>query len=154
MQLPPDHATRDVPPLDESQRGPDGYKWDPNFPGTLRPGLSMDDCFPLESVMNNGVYERMEYEELDMYAICDEIHKPDNDLLEWLAKEGRLLGDDGEVEGEAESQVAGVTEEDLDFSDEDDKMLAYYSKQGEGSSVGASSDFGGIAESSTDVGGM
>lgn len=154
MQLPPDHETREVPPLDEDQRGPEDYDWDPNFPGTLRPGRALDDCFPLEEVMNSGVYERMVYQELDMYAICDEIHKPDEDMLEFLAKEGRLLGDDGDLEMEAERQVVGVTEEDLDFSDEDDKMLAYYSKQGEGSSVGASSDFGGIAESSIDVGGI
>jgi hypothetical protein len=153
-QVPPDWATRPEPPLDEDQRGPVGYVWDPNFPGTLKPGLKLDDCFPLEVVLDSEVYERMVYQELDKYAICPEIHSPDEDLLEWLAKEGKLLVEDEELEDEAQRQVMGVTEEDLDFSEEDDKMLAYYSKQGEGSSLGASSDFGGIAESGLEGGGL
>lgn len=154
MQLPPDAATRGEPPLSDEQRGPENYVWDPTFPGTVKPGLALDDCFPLSEVLDSEVYERMVYQELDMYEICPEIHTPDKDLLEWLAAEGRLLAEDGEADEDGNARMTGVTEEDLDFGDEDDKMLAYYSKQGEGSALGAGSDFGGIAESGFESGGL
>lgn len=151
MQIPPDWKTRPEPPLDELQVGPPDYTWDPTFPGTLKPGNKLDDCFPLQTVLDSKVYERMVYQELDMYDICEDIHTPDDDLLAWLSREGRLLG--GEEDEDEEGTKTGVAEEELDFSEEDDKMLAYYSKQGEGSSVGASSDFGGMAESGFEAGG-
>lgn len=152
MQIPPDWKTRPEPPLDDLQKGPADYEWDPTFPGTLKPGRKLEDCFPLETVLESKVYERMVYEELDMYAINEDVHIPDDDLLAWLSREGRLLGGEEDDDEEGGKQ-AGVTEEELDFSEEDDKMLAYYSKQGEGSSVGASSDFGGMAESGFEAGG-
>lgn len=150
MQIPPDVETRFEPPLTEDHLGPPEYKWNPDFPGTIAPGIGQDDCFPLEQVLNSGVYENMVFEELDMYERTPEIFTPDEDLLEWLDKQGRLLNEDSEdwkLDSDVEKQIAGVTEDDLDFSDDDDKMLAYYSRQGEGSSIGSGQDFGGIAES-------
>jgi hypothetical protein len=150
MQLPPHPAAWTEPPLTEEQRGPDTYIWDPNYVGTMHPGLGEPDCFPLDEVMTSGVYERMVYQELDRYERSPEIFQPDEDLLEWLVTVDRLLPrgmDDAELEMEAEKQVAGITEEDLEFGEEDSRTLAYYSRQGEGSSLGASPDFGGLAES-------
>jgi hypothetical protein len=152
MQIPPlvNGKPRPEPPLNPVQRGPEGYTWDPSYPGTMHPGIAQDDCFPLASVLESGVYERMEYQELDMYERSPEIFTVDDDLLDWLAREGRFLergAEDGDLDADSDKMVAGVTEEDLDFADDDDKMLAYYSKQGEGSAVGAGSDFGGVADS-------
>jgi hypothetical protein len=150
MQLPPNPAAWPEPPLTEEQLGPDTYKWDPAFLGTLHPGIGEPDCFPLDEVMSSGVYERMKYQELDRYERSPELFDPDEDLLEWLVGVDRLLPrdiDDAELEMEVEKQIAGITEEDLEFGEEDSRTLAYYSKQGEGSSLGSSSDFGGLAES-------
>lgn len=132
--------------------GPPAYKWDPNFPGTLKPG-SVDENYPLRAVLESDVYDNMVYEELDMDDRTPFVFPPEEDLLEWLAKEGRLLPRDvpeDEFDSEAEKQISGITEEDLEFADDDSKMIAYYSRQGEGSAAGASSDFGGFAESSVD----
>jgi hypothetical protein len=150
MQLPPNPAAWPEPPLTPEQIGSELYKWDPTYPGTMSPGIGEPDCFPLDEVMNSGVYERMVYQELDMYDRSPEIYQPDADLLEWLVKTDRILPrdmDDAELEMEAEKQIVGITEEDLDFGDEDARTLAYYSRQGEGASYGASPDFGGLAES-------
>lgn len=152
MQIPPPGHVE--PPLTPEEKGPPGYKWNPDYPGTLKPGLAPDN-FPLEEVLSSGVYERMEYQELEMDEKDMTIFAPDEDLLEWLAKEGRLIprgASDDEFETEAERQISGITEEDLDFADDDSKMIAYYSRQGEGSSAGASPDFGGFSESSGDTG--
>lgn len=148
MQLPP--ATNYwEPPLTEAQKGPAEYKWDPNYPGTLKPGLS-EDNYPLEDVLNSGVYENMVFEETDMDDRTPLVFPLQEDLLEWLAKEGRLIPKDAadeDLDVEAEKQIKGITEEDLEYNDDDDKMIAYYSKQGEGSALGASNDFGGFSES-------
>lgn len=152
MQLPP--ATQPEPPLSPEQVGPPDYKWDPAFPGTLKPG-SVEDNYPLHKVLESDVYENMVYEELDMDDLSPVVFQPEEDLLEWLAKEGRLLPrgmTDDEFESEAEMQISGMSEEDLEFADDDSKMIAYYSRQGEGSAAGASADFGGFAESSSDIG--
>jgi hypothetical protein len=118
----------------------------------MHPGIQQDDCFPLAEALASGVYDRIQFQELDLYERSSELFKIDEDLLEWLARENRFLSSDGDsddLEADADKQLAGVTEEDLDFADDDDKMLAYYSKQGEGSAVGAGSDFGGLADSSS-----
>lgn len=148
-QIPPPNGYWE-PPLSEEQRGPPRYAWDPTFPGTLKPG-SVDDNFPLEKVLASDVYRRMEYVEMDIDERTPQVFPPDEDFLEWLAREGKLLPrglSDDEFDTEAEKQMTGITEEDLEFADDDSKMLAYYSRQGEGSAAGASSDFGGFSESS------
>lgn len=150
MQIPPDYETRFEPPLTEEHLGPPGYKWDPDYPGTMAPGIGQEDRFPLQEMLDSGVYENMVYEELDMYERTSEIFKPDEDLLEWLGHQGRLITEDSDdwvFDTDTEKQTAGVTEEDLDYADDDEKMLAYYSRQGEGSAIGSGQDFGGIAES-------
>lgn len=154
MQLPP--GSHEEPPLTDLEKGPPGYKWDPSFPGTLKPG-SEEDNYPLDIVLASGVYERMQFQELDMDELDKQIFTPDEDFLQWLAVHGRLLPRDlteEELESEAEKQISGITEEDLDFADEDSKMIAYYSRQGEGSSAGASADFGGFSESFVDRPGL
>lgn len=153
MQLPPPGAIPS-PPLTEEQVGPPDYKWDPAYPGTLKPG-SKEDNFPLDEVLASGVYERMQYQEYDTDACDPVIVEPDEDLLEWLAREGKLIprnATEDEFDLEADRQATGITEEDLEYGEDDDKMLAYYSRQGEGSAAGASADFGGFAESYTDAG--
>lgn len=151
MQLPP--AAHEEPPLTDEEKGPPGYVWNPDFPGTLKPG-TVNDNFPLEKVLASDVYERMQYEELEMDEIQTHIFQPDQDILQWLAENKRLLPrgvSDEEFETEAERQISGITEEDLDYGEEDEKMIQYYYKQGEGNSAGAGTDFGGFAESSTDA---
>lgn len=149
MQLPPPAQRELEPGLTEEQRGPEGYKWNPDFPGTLKPGTCADN-FPLEDVLASGVYERMKYEEVDTDECRPVVHKPDVDLLEWLSREGRLIARDADEE-DLEQTTTEVVDEDLEFADDDDKMLAYYSRQREGSAAGASADFGGFSESSTDT---
>ncbi|KAI0558433.1 hypothetical protein FGB62_211g016 [Gracilaria domingensis] len=152
MQIPP--PGHEQPPLSELEKGPPGYKWNPDYPGTMKPGLEPDN-YPLEDVMTSGVYERMEYTEMDIDERDPRVFEPDEDLLEWLAKHGRLIprgASDDEIETEAERQISGITEEDLDFGDDDSRMIAYYSRQGEGSASGAGQDFGGFSESSGDAG--
>ncbi|CAN8073549.1 unnamed protein product [Agarophyton chilense] len=152
MQIPPPDF--EEPPLTALQKGPPGYRWNPDFPGTLKPGLEPDN-YPLEEVMNSGVYERMEYTELDIDERDTRIFEPDEDFLEWLAKKGRLIprgASDEEFETEAQRQISGITEEDLDFGDDDNRMIAYYSRQGEGTAQGAGQDFGGFSEPAVDAG--
>lgn len=151
MQLPP--PGQEGPPLAEADRGPPEYKWDPDFPGTLKPG-TVEDNFPLHRVLSSDVYENMVYQELDMDERCQEIFEPDDDLLEWLAKEGRLIPRDAnndDLDLDVDTHISSMSDDDLDFADDDSKMIAYYSRQGEGSTTGASSDFGGFSESSVDV---
>lgn len=139
MQLPPPDILALEPLLPKEMAGPPDYKWDPDFPGTIKPG-QCEDNFPLEDVLNSGVYERMKYDERDIDECAPVIHEPDEDLLQWLAKEGRLLPRDVDIANNDEvlamkGGVATVAEEDLaDFNnntgEEDDKsMLAYYSRQ-------------------------
>lgn len=152
MQIPP--FGQEEPPLTKEERGPPDYKWDPNFPGTMKPG-QVEDNFPLRKVLESDVYERMEYQELDADERDPHIFEPDEDLLEWLARHGRLIprgASDDEFEMEAERQISGITEEDLDFADDDSQMIAYYSRQGEGTATGSSPDFGGFSESYSDGG--
>lgn len=151
MQLPPPDQYE--PPLADSDLPPPDYKWDPDFPGTLKPG-TVEDNFPLHSVLSSDVYENMKYEELDMDERCPDLFEPDEDLLEWLAKEGRLIGCDTEnedMEMESDAQIDGIADDELGYGDDDSKMIAYYTRQGEGSVEGASPDFGGFSESSADV---
>ena len=132
MQLPP--FPQEEPPLTEEEAGPEGYKWNPDFPGTLKPG-SEPDNFPLDKVLASGVYERMEYQEIDMDDCTPEVFPLEEDMLEWLVKQGRMLPrgvSEDEFDTEAERQITGITEEDLEFADDDSKMIAYYSKQGDG----------------------
>ena len=149
-QLPP--ASHEEPPLTDEQKGPPGYKWNPDYPGTLKPG-SVEDNYPLWRVLESDVYEKMQYEERDLDERDPIIFEPDEDLLHWLAEQGRLLPrgmSEEEFEMQAETQISGMTEEELDYADDDSKMIAYYSKQGEGTAAGASSDFGGFADSSAE----
>lgn len=151
MLVPPPYYN---PPLHEDDQPPPNYKWNPNFPGTMKPGLTPDN-FPLEKVLASDVIDRMVYEEIDMDARTRHIFAPDDDLLEWIAKKGRLIPSDvanEDIEMEPDTQLEGITEEDLDYADDDSKMIAYYSKQGEGSATGSSFDFGGFSESSMDNG--
>lgn len=150
MQLPPD--THEEPPLTRDQLGPVNYKWDPDYPGTLKPG-SVDDNYPLRRVLESDVYENMVYEELDIDERSPYVYPPEEDMLQWLAREGRLLPremTDDEFDSEVDKQISGITAEDLEFADDDSKMIAYYSRQGEGSAAGASSDFGGFSEGAGD----
>lgn len=150
MQLPPPAIRKLEPELSPEQKGPPGYKWDPNYPGTMKPGSEKDN-WPLEEVLASGVYERMKYVEVDTDECKPIIHKPDEDLLEWLSKKGRLLppdADEDDIEMEDETKV--IADDELEYAEDDDKMLAYYSKQREGSAAGTSPDFGGFSESSTD----
>lgn len=145
MQLPPkSHVDLYEPPLSDEQKGPPDYKWDPNYPGTLKPG-SVDDNYPLKRVLESDVYENMKYEELDIDERTPIVFEPEEDLLQWLAQQGRLLPrglSDDEFDVEAERQMSGITEEDLEFADEDSKTIAYYSRQqGDGNSTAASGDF-------------
>lgn len=155
MLIPPKPNKDIEPPLSPEQVGPPEYKWDPNFPGTLKPGL-VDDNYPLSEVLESGVYENMKYEELDMDGREPQIFELEEDLLEWLSKQGRLISrdaeDDDEFETDVEKQMNGITEEDLEFRDDDSRMIAYYSKQGEGSAMGTGSDFGGFADIEDDPG--
>lgn len=151
MQLPPPNQYE--PPLPEEERAPPDYKWDPDFPGTLKPG-TVEDNYPLARVLASDVYENMVYEELDMDERCQDLFEPDEDFLEWLMKEGRLIPrntENEDIEMEPDSQMDGITEDELGYGDDDSKMIAYYSRQGEGSVEGSSSDFGGFSESSADV---
>lgn len=122
----------------------------------MKPG-SVDDNFPLHRVLESDVYERMEYEELDIDERTARVFEPGEDMLQWLSKQGRLLPkdiSDQDFEMEAEKQMSGITEEDLEYADDDSKMIAYYSKQGEGSALGSSADFGGFADSTADGPGL
>lgn len=151
MQLPP--LDFEEPPLSPSERAPEGYVWNPDYPGTLKPGSEQDN-FPLEKVLASGVYDRMVYEEIDMDDCTPQVYPLAVDMLHWLAEQGRLLPremTDDEFDTETEKQISGITEEDLEFADDDSKMIAYYSKQGEGTATGAGPDFGGFSESSADV---
>lgn len=150
MQLPPP-GIYDVPLSDEDIETPE-YRWQQEFPGTLKPGL-VDDNFPLQRVLDSGVYKNMVYDEFDMDERYADIFEPDEDLLEWLAKEGRLIARDAgdeEFDTEAETQISSIADDDLDYADDDSKMLAYYSRQSGRSSFGADLDFGGFSESTTD----
>lgn len=151
MQLPP--TSQPNPPISEADQGPAGYEWDEDYPGTLKPGKEPDN-YPLEEVMASEVYELMEYQELDIDERDPHIFPPDDDFLEWLAREGKLLprgASEAEFDTEADKQISGITEDDLDFADDDSKMIAYYSRQGEGSAAGTSNDFGGMADSVADT---
>lgn len=154
MQLPP--ASHFEPPLSEEQRGPPDYKWDPAYPGTMKPG-SVDDNYPLQRVLDSDVYEVMQYEELDIDDRTPRVFIPGEDMLHWLSNQGRLMPkdiSDQDFELEAEKQMSAITEEDLEYGDDDTKMIAYYSKQGQGSAAGSGADFGGFADSSGDGPGM
>lgn len=157
MQLPPaSHVERCEPPYSEDQIGPPDYKWDPAYPGTLKPG-TVDDNFPLKRCLESDVYDNMKYEEYDIDERTPRVFAPEEDLLQWLSQQGRLLPrglSDDEFDTEAEKQMSGITEEDLEFADDDSKMIAYYSKQGEGSAAGASADFGGFAEPAANESGL
>eukprot|EP00171_Calliarthron_tuberculosum_P008001 IDg8001t1 len=50
MQLPPSSQRELEAELTEEQRGPKGYVWDKDFPGTLKPGTCKDN-WPLEDVL-------------------------------------------------------------------------------------------------------
>lgn len=155
MQLPPEAFKKREPELSPEQRGPPDYNWNPDYPGTLKPG-SVPDNFPLEKVLESDVYKNMVYQELDIDERDGEIFPLEEDLLEWMAKEGRLMSrgsDEEDGDGDVDKQITGITEEDLDYGEDDSRMIAYYSKQGEGNTAGASSDFGGFAESTGDLDG-
>ena len=141
-----------IPPLTEEQKPHESYKWNPNYPGSLKPGG--EDCFPLDEVMNSGVLENMIFDERDIDERPSEIFEVEEDLLEWLAKENRLLPSgsvEDEWEMEAEQASSGVTMEDLQFGDQEDRTLAYYLQHGEGTAIGESSDFGGVSDSSSEL---
>lgn len=152
MQIPPNPELFEGVPFPKRDQAPPEYRWDPTFPGTLKPGL-VEDNFPLDKVLESDVYERMVYDEFDMDERVADIIEPEEDLLEWLAKKGRLIpkdAEDNDFELDAETQIAtsGDAEEMDGFADDDSKMIAYYSRQSEGSAEGASLDFGGFSESS------
>lgn len=143
MQRPPASQVELQPELPEGMRAPEGYKWDPDFPGTIKPGLS-DDNYPLDEILQSGVYERMKYEEKDIDACEPIVHKTDEDLLEWLKKLGRLLPRDADVGDDAVAEALAVADDD--DNDEDKAMLAYYSRQRDGAPT--EGDFGGMSDSS------
>lgn len=144
MLIPP--SPMPEPPLTDEQKGPPDYTWDENYPGTLKPG-QVEENTPLDKVLASEVYENMVYEEMDIDERTPHVFTPDEDFLEWLAKEGRLIPRDIDDEDiEVEKQMDGLAEDDLEYGDDDSKTIAYYSRQGSGASAGASSDFGGFAE--------
>lgn len=153
MQIPPNADMLNIP-LSAKDAGPVGYKWNANYPGTLKPGL-VEDNYPLQRVLDSDVYENMVYDEFDWDERVADIFEPDEDLLEWLDKKGRLIprnanNDDFDMEVINGELGTTMTEDDLDgYADDDSKMIAYYSKQSEGSAVGSSPDFGGFSESSS-----
>lgn len=115
----------------------------------------MDDNFPLERVLESDVYKNMVFDEFDMDERVAEIVEPDDDLLEWLDRNNRLIPRDATTDDydldSADAQMAALTEDDLDYADDDSKMIEYYSKQSEGAQSGTSLDFGGFSDSgSTD----
>lgn len=150
MLIPPKHY--DLPLTDDEKISPD-YEWDPAHPGTLKPG-TVPDNYPLEDVLNSDVYEKMVYEELDVDERHPSIYAQEleEDFLEWLEKAGRLIPRDSEdedmFESEADTQVSGISEDDLDYADDDSKMIAYYSRQGDVSS--SDPEFGSFSESTFD----
>lgn len=150
MLIPPAHYQL---PLTDEEKLSDDYKWDPSYPGTLKPG-TVPDNYPLEDVLDSEVYEKMVYEELGMDERHPSIYEQelDEDFLEWLDKEGRLIPRDSEdedmFESETDNQVGGITEDDLDYGDDDSKMIAYYSRQGDVSSPDF--EFGNFSESTFD----
>lgn len=149
MLIPPAHYNV---PLSDEDKGPKGYKWDPNYPGTLKPG-SVPDNYPLEDVLNSDVYENIVYEEWDIDERHPSIYEQqvDEDFLEWLDKQGRLIPRDSEDEDMFEPEAgtqASIPEDDLDYADDDSKMIAYYSRNSNGAS--SDFDFGGFSESTFD----
>lgn len=79
-----------------------------------------------------------------------EIVEPDEDLLEWLDRNNRLIPRDAATDDfdlDSDAQTTALTEDDLDYTDDDSKMIEYYSKQSEGAQTGTSLDFGGFSDS-------
>lgn len=150
MLIPPKHYQL---PLTDEEKLSANYNWDPSYPGTLKPG-TVPDNYPLEDVLNSDVYEKMVYEELDVDERHPSIYEQqlDEDFLDWLEKAGRLIPRDSEdedmFESETDEQVSGITEDDLDYGDDDSKMIAYYSRQGDVSSPDF--EFGSFSESTFD----
>lgn len=126
MQLPPASAFQ--PPLTEEMQPPENYTWDPDFPGTLKPG-KVPDNFPIQAVLDSGVFDNMKFQELDEDERDGDMTPLSDDLLEFLAANGRLLDEATEAEageGPARGRMAG---EELDFGgDEEDKVLQLYSR--------------------------
>lgn len=143
------------PPLTPQELGPKGYTWNDDYPGTMKPG-QVEDNFPLERVLASDVFEKMQYQELDMDERADEIFGPDEDLLDWLSKNNRLITKGASDEDiDMQMNASDSEQENAPFvEDDDDKMIAYYTKQGEGSSTGSSFDFGGFADSTSDFSGF
>ncbi|GAB0495729.1 hypothetical protein MMPV_007034 [Pyropia vietnamensis] len=126
MQLPPASAFQ--PPLAEELQPPKGYTWDPNFPGTLKPGM-VPDNFPIQSVLESGVFENMAFRELDEDERDGDMTPLSDDLLEFLAVNGRLLDEATEAETADGNVVSRLPGEELDFGgDEEDKVLQLYSR--------------------------
>lgn len=91
----------------------------------------------------------MVYDEFDMDERVAEIVEPDDDLLEWLDRNNRLIPRDATTDDfDLESEAAQMTDDDLDYTDDDSKMIEYYLKQSEGADTGTSLDFGGFSDSS------
>lgn len=126
MQLPPASAFQ--PPLTEDMKPPENYTWDSDFPGTLKPG-KVPDNFPIQAVLDSGVFDKMMFQELDEDERDGDMTPLSDDLLEFMAVNGRLLDEEAEAEtGEsgARGRMAG---EELDFGgDEEDKVLQLYSR--------------------------
>lgn len=92
----------------------------------------------------------MVYDEFDMDERVAEIVEPDEDLLEWLDRNNRLIPHDAPTDDfdlDSDPQMTVLTEDDLNYADDDSKMIEYYSKQSEGAQTGTSLDFGGFSDS-------
>jgi len=126
MQLPPSTAFQ--PPLTPEMLPPKNYTWSPDFPGTLKPGL-VPDNFPISQVLESGVYDNMKFQELEADDRDGDMTPLNDDLLEFMAVNGRLLDEEAEAEtgeGGARGRLVG---EELDFGgDEEDKVLQLYSR--------------------------
>jgi len=126
MQLPPASAYQ--PPLTPEMLPPKNYRWSPDFPGTLKPGL-VPDNFPIPQVLESGVYDNMKFQELEADDRDGDMTPLSDDLLEFMAVNGRLLDEEAEAEtgeGGARGRLVG---EELDFGgDEEDKVLQLYSR--------------------------
>ncbi|KAJ8907745.1 hypothetical protein NDN08_007851 [Rhodosorus marinus] len=120
-----------VIPLHPDQKGPAGYIPIEEHPGTFPPG-SAGDNYPLESIMD--VVDDCEYLQLDIDEVTPVTHEIDVDLLEYLDGLNRLLPrseEDDVLDEDMQRQMTGITEEDLDYVDNDDEeVLTYFTRTG------------------------
>jgi len=121
------------------------YVWDPDFPGTLKPGLK-DEQYTLDEVFE--MWEGKENPNVMEYPQDEVIQlplKPPEDILAWLERRGLLdtVSDDDEDEMTASDTLLD-DEFDLDDSDDDsvDSFSSGASLLGEPKDMGATmSDF-------------